>query len=152
LAQAVGILPSQAVAFLRRDYPPKKVDVNPKPDLKSKFSWSPKLTFIASIFIILLLVIGYLTFQYVKFMSPPKLFIDSPTQGQVITSYEVKISGETDKDASIKVNNQPILVSEEGTFSGTVEIFEGTMEIDVRAISRSGKETQIVRKIQVELK
>jgi len=70
----------------------------------------------------------------------------------VITSYEVKISGETDKDASIKVNNQPILVSEEGTFSGTVEIFEGTMEIDVRAISRSGKETQIVRKIQVELK
>jgi len=64
-----------ANAILRRDYLPKKLYINPKPDIESKFYWSPKLTFITGISLLTLLVLGYLGFEYIKFIKPPKLEI-----------------------------------------------------------------------------
>ncbi|MBU0572576.1 helix-turn-helix domain-containing protein [Patescibacteria group bacterium] len=141
----------QAVAFLRRDYPPRVLPVNPKPDVAKKFVWSPKLTFVIGIAVIAIAVLGYLGFQYSSFVSPPKLVVDEPQEEQVIKQKNLIVSGKTDQDATIKINNQPILVEEDGSFKAEIEIFEGTEEIVVKAVSRSGKETTIRRKIYPDL-
>jgi len=60
LANVLGISSETANAILKRDYPPKKLAINPKPDVGGKFSWSPKLTFAIGIGILLVLVLGYL--------------------------------------------------------------------------------------------
>lgn len=151
IAQILGLNQNQVLAFLRRDYPPKKVNINPKPDLMSKFSWSPKLTFFAVIIFILLSVFTYLGYQYFNFIRPPNLQVISPKEGQIVTTNEVKVLGKTTSEAVVKVNNQPVLVDEDGNFSTTIDIFAGTEEIEVKAISRSGKETVIIRKIKPEL-
>lgn len=141
----------RAVALLRRDYPPRVLPINPKPDVSSKFIWSPKLTFLTGLGLILIVIFGYLTIQYFHFISPPKLTVESPGEGQVINQRNVSVSGKVDPEATLKINNQPVLVEEDGAFKAEIEIFEGTEEIVAKAVSRSGKETVVRRKIKPEL-
>jgi len=151
LATHLDISPSSAVAVLRRDYPPKALSINPKPDVKDKFSWSPKLTFITGVIITVLLIATYLIIQYLHFIEPPKLVVESPQDGREVRQLDIVVNGTTDPAANVAVNNQPALVDENGNFSAEIEISEETKEIEVVAKSRSGKETRVVRKIEVQL-
>lgn len=150
IASSLGISTSNANAILRRDYPPKKLAINPKPDVSSKFIWSPKLTFAVGISTLLFLVLGYLGFEYMKFIKPPKLNITSPKENEQILQTNVKIEGKTTTDAILTVNNQPIILDQDGKFSSVIEINKDTKELKFVSISRSGKKTEIIRKIIVE--
>jgi cytoskeletal protein RodZ len=151
IAGVLKVDENQAAALLRRDYPPRVLPINPKPDVSSKFTWSPRLTFLAGLGLILVVIFGYLTIQYFHFVSPPKLTVESPKEGQVINKREVSVFGKVDPEATLKINNQPVLVEEDGVFKAEIEIYEGTEEIIVKAVSRSGKETVVRRKIKPEL-
>jgi len=150
LASPLGISENTAVAFLKRDYPPKALNINPKPDVSSKFTWSPRMTFAAGIGITLLIVFGYLVFQYVRFVSAPRLSLDSPKENQAVDGRSVLVFGSTELDAKIVVNNQPVLVDPNGKFTVSINVSPETKEITVKAISRSGKETSVSRKIQIK--
>jgi len=147
LAALLEIDAKTAYATLKRDYPPQRLSINPKPDVGGKFTWTPKYTFLVGILIIILALFGYLGFQFVKFNSPPSLEVTHPFDNFVTTSNKVVVSGKTDLDSTIKVNNQLVLVNDDGTFSVQIEVFEGTGEIIITATNRSKKETTIVRKI-----
>lgn len=147
IAGILEIDPDKAAAFLRRDYPPKVIPINPKPDVSKEFVWSPKLTFLVSISVIALLAFAYLTIQYRKFVSPPKLVVDLPRNEQEVDLPNVLVRGRTDVDAVVTANNQPVIVDSDGNFSFDLEINQQTNEIVIIAKSRSGKETTISRKI-----
>lgn len=151
IAQALEVKEGKAMALLRRDYPPKDLSVNPKPDISNKFHWGPRLTAIAGVAIITLAVLGYLGVEYFRFVSPPRLKIDRPEEGKIVDKFLVQVLGKTDPDATIKVNNQPVLVKENGEFEVEIEITGETREIVVEAVSRSGKETTIRRNIEPRL-
>ena len=151
VANYLGVKERSAVALLRRDYPPQKLSINPKPDVSKQFIWSPKLTFLVGVGIVIALILGYLGFQYAGFISPPPLSLTQPQEGQVVVGVSVTVSGKTNPEATVKANNQPILVSEDGTFSAEVEIFKGTSDIVGTATSRSGKQTTLRRNIKPEL-
>ncbi|MCX6705721.1 MAG: helix-turn-helix domain-containing protein [Candidatus Woesebacteria bacterium] len=138
-------------ATLKRDYPPRGLLINPKPDVGGKFTWTPKYSFLLGIVIIIVMLLGYLGFQFIKFNSPPALEVTSPQENFIATSNKVDVSGKTDPDATVKINNQLVLVGSDGAFNGQVEIFEGTKEIVITATNRSKKETTIVRKIVPKL-
>jgi len=152
IAGALKINKKQMVALLRRDYPPKKLRVNPKPDVSDKFIWSPKLTFLIGSLTVFFTILTYLGFQYKSFTALPSLEIETPQENQVVTKNILTVSGLTDTETTIKVNNQPVLVDENGRFSAEIEVFEGTEKIVIKATSRSGKETEVTRKINVDLK
>jgi cytoskeletal protein RodZ len=137
-------------AVLRRDYPPKKLYINPKPDIGSKFTWSPKLTFLIGIGVLILMVLGYLGFEYLKFKSPPNLEIMAPTENQIVLSSKVQVKGKTATDVKITINNQPVIVDQDGNFAGEIEITKETKDLKFVATSRSGKVTQISRNIKVD--
>lgn len=141
-----------ASALLKRDYPPKILSISPKPDVENKFYWTPKYTFLVGVSVTIIAVGSYLGFQYFKFLSPPRLEVFEPKDDSVVTGREVLVYGKTDPDTVIKVNNQPILINENGEFTAKIEIFEATKEIKVVAQARSGKETVISRKIIPKLK
>ncbi len=140
----------KALALLRRDYPPKTLFVNPKPDVSQKFVWSPRLTFFALTAVVIMGLLGYLGFQYARFIAPPTLEVVKPVEGEVVVGDEVVVSGETDEDVTLTVNNQPVLVSENGTFEVELALAADTEEIFVVAVSRSGKETVVHRNIERE--
>ncbi|MCJ7805353.1 helix-turn-helix domain-containing protein [Patescibacteria group bacterium] len=151
LSRFLGLEERSTVALLRRDYPPKKLSINPKPDVSSKFSWSPKLTFFVGIAVVLVAIFGYLAFQYYKFITPPRLSVNEPQQNEVVKVRDFKVFGTTDPDATVRVNNQPALVNDDGSFTVDIAIYEGTNEIVISATSRSGKTTTIHRNIKPEL-
>lgn len=150
VSAALGMDEKIAVAILKRDYPPKKEFLTPKPDVSSKFVWSPKITFAVGVGVVTAAILGYLVFQYSRFISPPKLDLDSPVEGQTVTSRLVTVSGRTDSDAKITANNQAVLVNSDGKFDTNLEVDLETKEVVIKSISRSGKETVIYRKITVQ--
>jgi len=151
IAGFLGISQREAVALLRRDYPPKPITVVPKPDISSRLVFGPRLTFFLGILLVLILVLGYLSYQYLKFTRPPSLEIFEPEENQIVKGDTVLVSGKASTDAVIEVNNQPVLIDQDGRFEVEIRIFEGTEEVFVSATSRSGKETVIRRKIKPEL-
>lgn len=150
LSGVLNIEEKNAIAVLKRDYPPKKLAINPKPDISPKQRWNPKFTFIVGISLVVLLVLGYIGFQYKSFVSPPKINLESPKENQVVDGSSVLVFGTTDPDAKITVNNQPVLTDDNGKFSVDMEVSPDTKEIIIVASSRSGKETTITRQIKVE--
>lgn len=150
LTNVLGISSINANAILRRDYVPKKLAINPKPDVDRKIFWSPKLTFAIGIGTLLVLVLGYLGLEYLKFVKPPELNIISPKENEQILQNTVKIEGKTTTDAVLTVNNQPITLDQDGKFITEIEITKETKELKFVSISRSGKQTEIIRKIIVE--
>lgn len=153
IAGFLDIPENKAVALLRRDYPPKKVAKDqPKPDLPREFRWSPRLTFLAGVLVVIVFVAVYLGVQYTRFVKPPELEISQPTQDQIIDQRTLIVQGVTDSDASVQVNNQPALVSDDGHFEAEINVNQNTQEIVVEAVSRSGKKTSIKLPIKVELK
>ena len=151
ISTALAIDPKMAVAVLKRDYPPQKLRITPKADVSKRFAWTPKLTFILGISAVLLIIFGYLGFQYFHFVSAPRLNVESPKENQVVVGDSVTVFGSTDTDAKVTVNNQPIIVSEDGKFSVSLSVVKNTKEIVVTASSRSGKVTVIRRTINVQL-
>lgn len=140
------------LSLLRRDYPKQHVLLIPKPDIKNKFIWSPKWTLISGVCVVALIIVGYLGYQYKQFTSPPELLVFKPVDGELIQTSMYTVTGKTNPDASVYVNNQPALLTEDGTFSAEIEISPRTGEIIVKAVSRSGKETEMKRKIRQALR
>ncbi len=154
IASFIGLEPKDAIAFLRRDYPPKKNEkyAAPQQAISSRFHWSPRLTFALLAGFIILMIGGYLLSQYLHFVSPPVLSLLEPKENAIVTQTNLKIVGVTDPEASLKVNNQPVIVKDDGSFEAEIEINATTSKIEVRAISRAGKETTLVRTIKPKLK
>jgi len=151
LAGALELSVNQAVALFRRDYPQMPVKLNPNPDLPSKFVWSPRLTFAAGSVIVFLAVSLYLFFQYLSFVRAPKLEVAAPSENQVVESRTLHVAGKTDVEATVIVNNQPVVISENGDFETELDVDENTQKVEVKSKSRSGKETVVVRNIDVKL-
>jgi cytoskeletal protein RodZ len=151
IAGSLKLNSETVAALLKRDYPPRTIRINPKPDISRNFIWSPKLTFWLGIIIVSFAVLGYLITQYIGFKSPPKLSIDYPKDGQLVTERQIFVSGQTESDVTVKVNNQPALVDSDGNFSTKIEVSPETKEIIVVADSRSGKESMLKVNINVNL-
>lgn len=147
IAKVLKLDENSVLAFLRRDYPPKDLQINPKEEISGKFTWNPRITFVAGALTASLLVTGYLLYQYFNFVSPPKLVVEKPVEGQGVSGRLLIVVGRTDPEASVLVNNQPTIVGPDGRFSSEIEISQDTKEIVVVAKSRSGKETVVRRKI-----
>lgn len=147
ISKSLNIDTKHATALFRRDYREKELRINPKPDLLKRFSWSPKTTFIAVLSVILVAISAYLAYQYYMFISPPELVVDVPSEGQVVEENILTVSGKTDPESLVSVNEQPFIIEEDGTFSSEIEISMSTNTITVKSVSRSGKETVVTRKI-----
>ncbi len=150
IAKALDINEATAVATFKRDYIPVKIQVNPKQPHKRNVAWSPKLTLFAGVGVFFVLILIYLGFQYKRFTSAPTLQVDVPKENQLVTTNPLTVSGVTDSDATVKVNNQPALVGDDGVFSTKIDVTKEVREVKVEAVSRSGKVSIISRTIRVE--
>lgn len=131
IAQALSIDTVTAVALLRRDFQefPKMTVSTPR------VFWTPKTTTILLLITFCLLLVIYLTRQYLIFIAPPPLSINTTRNGE-----KVEISGKTSQEAGVLVNGEAVLVDENGSFTMTFLSKEGDL-VKIEALSRSGKAT-----------
>lgn len=152
LCSALDVDENKALAILRRDFPQKSLRINPKPDSINRFSLTPATAFAGFTSIVLIAVLLYLSRQFFYFIKPPFIEVASPVDGQIVESTSLYVNGVVDPESSLSANNQPIRVNKDGSFGSELPIYEETKQIEFVVKSRSGKESVLVRKIEVIVK
>lgn len=114
--------------------PAKKENINMSP-----FLVTPKVIAVALVAILVFGGFFYLYKEIGSFANTPKLVILNPGQNAVEEDNAVVVEGVTDKDAKVFINNQPILVSDEGRFSENLALQSGTNAINIKAVNRFDK-------------
>lgn len=95
----------------------------------------------AVVAVILLIIVGFMVFQFSSFFIGPKLSIEKPTEGQEIVGNVIQLEGTTDPAATVTVNDEEAYVGIDGKFQKTIYEFEGKRKITVTAKNRFDKST-----------
>lgn len=125
---------------------------------KRKFSISryiiitPKILTIFSSLIILSIVGYYLFHQLSSFNSAPYLFISNPIADQSQNEPEIEVKGQTEKQASVKINGEDVFVDSDGNFKQIIMLKPGSNVLNIEAVSRFNKTTELTRNIIYEKK
>ncbi|MFA5954307.1 MAG: helix-turn-helix domain-containing protein [Patescibacteria group bacterium] len=101
--------------------------------------------FAASIFVVALAV--YLGSELFVMAAPPRLEVQQPMPGTVVTSADMIISGVAAADASVSVNGQLVVASSNGSFSIPVTLGPGPNSIRIVAEKRYGRPNVVERQV-----
>ncbi|MGD9129441.1 MAG: helix-turn-helix domain-containing protein [Candidatus Woesebacteria bacterium] len=143
------------LALLRRDYKESaKGKLIPREFLKpvlKKRRLSKPVTFALFLFVsIFLVLMSYVVIQWYNLNKPPNLLLISPKEDDFVSS-QIVIEGQTDPEALVAVNAEPIAIKPDGSFSTTVHLpREGIATITVEATDRRGKSNLIQRTVYVK--
>lgn len=138
----LGLNGTDVLALFRRDFDQKRKTKNKKSLL---FSFTPKFTFTLSLVLVVLFFFVYLSSEYIKFHQPPKLEVIWPLEATVSSSI-IEISGVTDSESTVRINDDLILVDVNGVFQKKINLNSGENNIIVESTSPNGKAT-IVNKV-----
>lgn len=129
-----------------------------KKEEKRKFSISryiiitPKILTIFSTLIILSIAGYYLWHQLSSFNSAPYLFISNPIADQSQNEPEIEISGQTEEQASVKINGEDVFVDSDGNFKQIIMLKPGNNVLNIEAVNRFNKTAELTRNIIYEKK
>lgn len=112
------------------------------------FIITPKLFVVSGIVLLTLGGFVYLYREFQSFASVPRLSIQEPLDGSIVQSREVDIKGNTEKDASVVINGQPVLVREGGDFYEQVHLQSGLNTFTVIATNKFKKEKSVTFSVQ----
>lgn len=134
-ANFLGLNGERILMIFRRDFEIKN-KITPK--TKKTFYFSPQLSFSLSLFFVFALFLGYLLNEYFKFNRPPKLKVDWPHE----FTNPLFITGLTDPNNTIKINEDLIIIEKDGKFEYSLKINKNDDEekkILIEARSPAGK-------------
>lgn len=153
-AKFLGLSEKEMLAIFRREFDADKVyKVLPK-GFESKEEFPIKGFRVKQTFFIMILIFSallfYIIFQYrYAFLNPP-LDLYSPSATQKIVSSRIEVTGKTDPNSSVYVNDALVTVDSNGNFNKTISVFPGKITIDVKAINKFGRATEIKRSVEVK--
>lgn len=96
------------------------------------------------------LLFWYIGNGVVLIVNPPELIINEPVDNSIVKEKRLQISGHTNDDAEVYVNDILVLVGETGEFFTDVNLQNGINVIKIMTRSRHGKERVEYRKVLVE--
>lgn len=149
-AQFLNLPKKEILALFRREFDEKKyTKVLPDNMTGAKTSFIPKIYFHQAFIAFLLgmtIFIGYLGFQLRYMFIPPPLTVESPPADSE-TPQNLKVIGNTDPNATVYINNEPVSINAGGDFSKSIFLFPGKNTITVKSVNRFGKETILERTV-----
>ena len=117
---------------------------------RNKFIIFPKIiknTLLAGAVLICFL---YLIFYFKKIISPPKLIISQPEKNLLTSDNYITISGQTEPEAEVDINSEPILNNHNGYFSQTINLKQGLNSIVIKSKKKYSREQTVTREILVK--
>jgi cytoskeletal protein RodZ len=100
---------------------------------------TPKLLSIGLGALFVAVTIGYIIWQVVSINRTPSLEVYQPRDQQAIVGSSVEVSGKTDPDMMITVNQENVFVGKDGKFKTQVGISSGPKELVITAKNRFDK-------------
>lgn len=152
-ASYLGLSKAETTMLFKREFDEKRaMKVLPDSMVKTKEFPLQRMKIQQSILIFVffvLVILGYLFFQYREAFLPPSLSVTSPPSGSK-TSQDVVVTGNADSNATVTVNGDPATVGNDGSFQKDVTLFPGNGTITVTATNRFGKISTIERTVNVQ--
>lgn len=145
--------PDQMIAVFRRDYAESgQGQIMPR-SLEERggrrWSWTPALTVVLLVGIVIAAFLVYLGIQLRFLSSPPRLTLTLPKNHDIVSEM-VLVEGKTDPTATVLVNEQKVHKNRNGVFSVEVELSHGTRTIVVTATGANRKTTTVERTVVVK--
>lgn len=143
------------LALFRRDYetsrhPAVVLESFSKPLGGRRILFTPSRLLGIAVTLIILSFFGYLWLEYRQFVGSPNLTVNSPQDQQTVDIPTVVVSGRTDPETKVLVNNQSIGVDKEGNFKEEVKLSSSNNTLSIVAISRFGQSVKIERTVFVK--
>lgn len=153
-ASYLGLPKRESLALFRREFSEEReLRVLPEGFTKSDALSAKRIRVHQTLFIVaafFLVFFAYLLFQYrYAFINPP-LEITSPKDGSVVSGSDITVSGKTDPNATVLVNNDAVVVGNKGEFMKKITAFSGKTIIIITAKNRLNRETTVERKVEVK--
>lgn len=143
MAIAISANQETALALLRRDWAGEDLPAGKAGQKVAKrriFFWQPRLTTTLALVAAGGAIAIYLAVQYINFSTPPPLHIS----GIERQDNYVEITGKTDKEASVLINSQAVLVDEAGNFKIKIKAQSGqVLKIESRSLSGKSRAKEI---------
>ncbi|MBI4359470.1 MAG: helix-turn-helix domain-containing protein [Candidatus Jacksonbacteria bacterium] len=122
-------------------------EITPQSFLSSLLNPAPLKT--AAICFAVGIMLSYIAVNVYKTVAPPPLFILHPKDNMVSTSLSLTVSGKSDPEAEVIINNEPVILNKEGMFEGIVHLKQGLNLIVILSKRKHGMERRVVRHILV---
>ncbi len=84
-------------------------------------------------------VLIYLGFQILALTAAPNLLVDSPGKDMETTSQFLEVTGQTEKEAQITVNNNVVVTDPTGRFTHKITLERGHNQVVITARRKFGK-------------
>jgi cytoskeletal protein RodZ len=110
----------------------------------------PRILTIILVGIIGLAILGYLAWQINALLKPPKLVITYPPDDIITEQAHINISGQTEAEAFIQINNQEVITNNEGGFTHPLDLQRGLNIVTIKAWKRHSRTKTIYKKIILE--
>ena len=136
---------NKILAFFRRQYE-KKEEISFKKNLSVKYltPQTRKILYFFT-FVAIFLFAYYFGYQVYRFISPPKVEILSPDASVFKNQDRVRIVGQTEKEAVVKIFGERIYQNDKGIFNYDLPLKIGKNSLTIEVIGANGKKTIIKR-------
>lgn len=122
----------------------KKISDDDKNNIPIKFSSfiiTPKIIIISAIILVAVAILAYLYKEVNSFISTPRLVVIKPSDGSSVDGNSIHVTGIAEKDALVFINDQPVMVNENGEFGEDVGLKPDLNIITVKARNKFDKES-----------
>lgn len=97
-----------------------------------------------------LFILIYVFFQYKSAFFDPSLSINIPKENAITSTQVVTVSGTTDPNTTVTINNVPIYIDKDGNFKKDIAVLTGPTIIVAKAINSFGRKSTVIRHIIVQ--
>lgn len=155
-SEFLGLNPKQLLLLYRREFNEKK-ETNLLPKGISNPLNVP-IVRVAPNSVAVLLVIScislfflYLFSQYRTIALTPSLTVFTPKDKSIVRQETVDVTGKTDSDAKVSINDQNVPINLDGSFSQKVELQKGPNILIITAVNQRNRTAKITRSVTVQV-
>ncbi len=117
---------------------------------KKSFVVTPKIIAKSTFFLFIISILFYFVFQLSYLLGNPKLIVTSPKDDIITSTKDLVISGITQPDNKVYINDNELFVDSNGEFTEIIPLQPGLNTIKVKAKNRLNKEFLIIRRVILE--
>ncbi len=148
----LGLETSKLLAIFRREFsdqkhPPKILDSFSNPYEKGKFKLTPAKFLGTLVLGLVIIFFVYLWFEYKFLVGAPFLEVMTPPDHISTEVSIIEVSGRTEPEAKVKINDQEIQVDLSGRFSQEITLTENVNNLIITSTSKGGKTTKVERTV-----
>lgn len=148
----LGLNTEKLLAIFRREFsegkhPPRILETFSNPVDKKRLRITPTKVLVSLILSLIIVFFVYLWFEYSFLVGSPFLEVSHPVDQMSAETTSIQVTGRTDPEAKVSINNQEIRVDLLGRFAQVIELADNINTVAITAVSKSGKTTKIERTV-----